>query len=63
LAVIARTQLYMFRAVTMPIIRSNITAKAVVGITYECGLVKCSVCKALPEATLLMMGMVNARNM
>jgi hypothetical protein len=27
-------ELYMFRAFTMPIIRSNITAKAAVGITY-----------------------------
>jgi hypothetical protein len=43
LAFISRIQLYMFRAFTMPIIRSNITAQAAIGITYECGFVKFSV--------------------
>jgi hypothetical protein len=36
-------ELYMFRAFIMPIIRSNVTAYAAVGITCECGIVKCSV--------------------
>jgi hypothetical protein len=41
-------KLYMFWTLIMPIIRSNITALVAIGVTNECGIVKCIVRLACP---------------